>query len=80
MPDTVWLKENKEIRGGLSSQIINNGITVTTQLHLQQVTIDYAGIYTCHANNSIGTAFAEVDVIISGKNMSVIYQQHRCHQ
>ena len=73
LPDTVWLKGNEEIHGGLSSQIINNDITVTTQLHLQQVTIDYAGIYICHANNSIGTVFAEVDVIVSGKNTLVIY-------
>ena len=71
LPETVWFKEDEEIYGGLSSQIINNDITLTTQLHLQQVTLNNAGTYICHANNSIGTAFAEVVVIISGKNMAI---------
>lgn len=69
LPDTVWMKKSEESHNGIVSEIIVNDVTVTTQLLLQSVAVNDAGIYTCRANSSVGIVSADVNVIVSGKKM-----------
>lgn len=66
LPDTVWMKRSEESHNGIGSEIIVDDVTVTTQLLLQSVAVNDAGIYTCRANSSVGIVSADVNVIVSG--------------
>jgi len=46
-----------------------------TKLHISQVELNHSGLFSCQATNEAGTAGAEVEVSVHGKQASVVLEQ-----
>lgn len=63
-PELQWNRYGGPVKGGANLLASTNGT-----LHIKNVQLSHAGIYTCTAMNSAGRGSRDITLILHGQNM-----------